>query len=55
MSETTDKRSLLSRIGSWTAELVLVFVGVYAAFWLANYQQHREEAERRDQILASFE
>src|SRR6266480_3705262 len=47
-----QKRSLLSRIGRWTAELVLVFVGVYAAFWLSNYQQHRQDAERRDQILA---
>jgi len=32
-----------------------VFVGVYAAFWLNNYQQHRQDAERRDQILASLE
>jgi len=55
MSETTEKRSLLSRIGRWTAELVLVFVGVYAAFWLSNYQQHRQDADRRDQILASLE
>jgi hypothetical protein len=55
MSETTEKRSLLSRIGRWTAELVLVFVGVYGAFWLNNYQQHREDAGRRDQILASLE
>jgi hypothetical protein len=55
MSETTEKRSLLSRIGRWMAELVLVFVGVYAAFWLNNYQQHREDAGRRDQILASLE
>ena len=55
MSETTEKRSLLSRIGRWTAELVLVFVGVYAAFWLNNYQQHREDSGRRDQILAALE
>src|SRR5215472_9068947 len=55
MSETTEKRSLLSRIGRWTAELVLVFVGVYAAFWLNNYQQHRQDEERRDRILASIE
>src|SRR5205823_15045566 len=47
-----QKRSLLSRVGRWTAELILVFVGVYAAFWLNNYQQHRQDAERRDQILA---
>jgi hypothetical protein len=50
-----QKRSLLSRVGRWTAELVLVFVGVYAAFWLSNYQQHRQDAERRDRILASLE
>ena len=50
-----QKRSLLSRIGRWTAELVLVFVGVYAAFWLNSYQQHRQDAERRDRILASIE
>jgi hypothetical protein len=55
MTETTKKRSLLSRIGRWTAELVLVFVGVYAAFWLSNYQQRGQDAERRDRILASIE
>ena len=32
-----------------------MFVGVYAAFWLSNYQQHRQDAERRDRILASLE
>jgi hypothetical protein len=55
MSETTQKHSLLSRIGRWTAELVLVFVGVYSAFWLSNYQQRGQDAERRDRILASIE
>src|SRR6266480_5998281 len=55
MSETTEKRSFLARTVRWIAELVLVFVGVYAAFWLNNYQQHRQDAERRDQILASLE
>jgi hypothetical protein len=55
MSDTTEKRSLVSRIGRWMAELVLVFVGVYAAFWLNNYQEHRQDAGRRDQILASLE
>jgi len=55
MSETIEKRSLLARVGRWVAELILVFVGVYAAFWLNNYQEHRQDAERRDQILASFE
>jgi hypothetical protein len=27
----------------------------YAAFWLSDYQQHRQDAERRDRILASIE
>src|SRR6267378_1127360 len=55
MSQTTEKRSRFSHFGGWVAELVLVFVGVSAAFWLSNYQQHRQDAERRDQILASIE
>ena len=55
MSETTKKRSRLSRVGRWAAELLLVFVGVYAAFWLSNYQQHGQDAARRDRILASLE
>src|ERR1700731_3872348 len=55
MSQTTEKRSRFARFGGWVAELVLVFVGVYAAFWLSNYQQHRQDAERRDRILASIE
>jgi hypothetical protein len=55
MSQTTEKRSPFARFGRWVAELILVFVGVYAAFALNNYQQHREDAARRDQILASFE
>src|SRR5713101_4620013 len=55
MSQTTEKRSRFSHFGGWVAELVLVFVSVYAAFWLNSYQQHRQDAQRRDQILASLE
>jgi hypothetical protein len=55
MAVINQKRSLLSRTGRWAAELVLVFVGVYAAFWLNNYQQRQQDAERRDRILASIE
>jgi hypothetical protein len=55
MSETVEGVSVFSRIGRWTAELILVFISVYAAFWLNNYQQHRQDAERRDRILASIE
>jgi hypothetical protein len=51
-----DKRKTFSaRLVRWPAELVLIFIGVYAAFWLNNYQQQQQEAKRRDQILASLE
>jgi hypothetical protein len=51
-----EKRTAFSaRLVRWAAELVLVFIGVSAAFWLNNYQQHQQEAKRRDQILASLE
>jgi hypothetical protein len=52
MSETTEKHSKLARLGRWLAELVLVFVSVYAAFWLNNYQQHQQEATRPDSGVA---
>jgi hypothetical protein len=52
---TANKAPFLSRAGRWVAELVLIFVGVYAAFWLSNYQQQRQDAERRDRILAFIE
>src|SRR5258705_2943681 len=55
MSQTTEKRSRFSLFGRWVVELVLVFVGVYAAFWLNNYQQRQQDAERRDRILAYIE
>src|SRR4030095_16142911 len=55
MTETTENRSPLARLSRWLAELILVFVGVYAAFWLNNYQQHQQDLKRRDQILASLE
>ena len=49
------RRTLGARVTHWTAELLLVFVGVSAAFWLNNYQEHQQEAKHRDQILASLE
>jgi hypothetical protein len=55
MSQTTEKRSRFARFGRWVAELILVFIGVYAAFWLTNFQQNQEKAQRRDRILASIE
>jgi hypothetical protein len=44
-----------AQVGHWVAELFLVFVGVYAAFWLNGFQQRQEEMKRRDQILAALE
>ena len=52
MDPATKKHWRISQLGRWLAELILVFVGVYAAFWLNSYQQHREQVQRRDQILA---
>ena len=53
MDERT--KTFSGRLARWAAELVLVFIGVYAAFWLNGYQQHQQEAKRRDQILGSIE
>jgi hypothetical protein len=50
-----DRKPLLSRLGHWAAELLLVFLGAYAAFWLTNYQQHRADVRRHDQLLAYLE
>lgn len=55
MRETISRPTFWSRSGRWAAELVLVFIGVYAAFWLNNFQQRQHDAERRDRILASIE
>jgi len=55
MGETAGRVTFWPRLGRWAAELILVFIGVYAAFWLNNFQQHQHDAERRDQILASIE
>ena len=44
-----------SRLGRWAAELLLVFLGAYSAFWLTNHQEHKQEAIRRQQILFALE
>ena len=46
---------MAKRIGKWAAELLLVFIGAYAAFWLNSYQERQRDAQRRDLILASLE
>jgi len=50
-----EKGNLRARLIHWTAEVVLVFLGVSAAFWNKNYQEHEQEAKQRDRILASLE
>jgi len=55
MGETASRVTFWPRLGRWAAELVLVLIGVYAAFWLNTFQQRQHDAERRDQILASIE
>jgi hypothetical protein len=49
------KTTRVAQLFHWAAELLLVFVGVLAAFWVNNYQQHQQEVEHRDRILASLE
>ena len=44
-----------SRVVHWFAELFLVFIGVYGAFWLSSYQERQHEAQRHDRILAALE
>ncbi|MEO8440820.1 MAG: hypothetical protein ABI540_11450 [Spartobacteria bacterium] len=55
MTSVEPKRSWRNQLGRWLAELLLVFLGAYAAFWLTGYQQHQQDAKRRDQLLASLE
>lgn len=48
-------RPIHRRVGKWTAEVLLVFIGAYAAFWLNGYQERQRNAQRHDAILASLE
>ncbi|MFL6520034.1 MAG: hypothetical protein ACJ8NS_07425 [Chthoniobacterales bacterium] len=43
------------RVFRWAAELLLVFLGAYAAFWLTKHQEHQDDIHRRQQILAAYE
>jgi phosphodiesterase/alkaline phosphatase D-like protein len=57
MSAETNRtrRTWTGQLAHWVAELLLVFLGAYAAFWLSGYQQRQQDLQRRDQILASLE
>jgi len=50
-----SRKPFFSRFGRWIAELLLVFVGVYGAFWLNGYQERQRDMKRRDIILESLE
>lgn len=49
------KRPAARTIARWSAELLLVFVGAYSAFWLNSYQERQRDAQRHAVILASLE
>jgi hypothetical protein len=55
VTTATEQKGIVRKLGRWVAELILVFVGVYAAFWLNNFQQRQERTQRHHQILASLE
>jgi hypothetical protein len=54
-SQSQNKADVRSRVGHWLAELFLIFIGVYGAFWLNSYQERHREAQRHDRILAALE
>ncbi len=43
------------QLAHWLGELVTVFVGVYAAFFLNYRASHRQERQRREQLLTWVE
>ena len=50
-AKLTWSKRWLKRIAEWMVDLVIVFVGVYAAFVLNAYESHREQSDRREQLL----
>ena len=50
-AKLTWSKRWLKRIAEWMVDLVIVFVGVYAAFVLNAYQSRREQSDRREQLL----
>jgi hypothetical protein len=53
--EERSKHSWRSAIVDRLLELGIVFLGVYAAFALNNHQIHKQERQRREQILTYLE
>jgi hypothetical protein len=50
-AKLTRSKRWLKRIAEWMVDLVIVFVGVYAAFVLNAYESRREQSDRREQLL----
>jgi hypothetical protein len=55
LSQSQKTSGVGSRVAHWFAELVLVFIGVYGAFWLNSYQERQQQVRRHDRILATLE
>ena len=49
------RRWWLPRVARWLSELITVFVGVYAAFFLSNHASQRQAHQRRAQLLTWME
>src|SRR5260221_10396595 len=50
-AKLTWSKRWLKRIAEWMVDLVIGFVGVYAAFVLNAYESRREQSDRREQLL----
>src|ERR1700741_2152048 len=50
-AKLTWSKRWLKRIAEWMVDLVIVFVGVYAAFVLNAFEIRREQSDRREQLL----
>jgi hypothetical protein len=50
-AKLTSPSAWLKRSAEWMVDLVIVFVGVYAAFVLNAFEIRREQSDRREQLL----
>jgi len=51
MTTETGTTSIISRYGT---ELIIVFVGVYAAFWVDNWRDQKAREERTKQVIETL-
>lgn len=50
----TRNPTIASVVTRYGAELLIVFVGVYAAFWVENFREQQLRVSRTDQIIATL-